>query len=201
LPEPRVLAAIKRAWHEDRKAGNILLVVDVSGSMNDEDKIGQARRGLQTFLRHLSPRDRVGLVTFSSETQELVPIREFRLNRDLLRTRVSELVADGDTALYDATERAWRTVDELDDDTRINAVVVLSDGEDTASSRGLDEVLAALSARAGGEGRQIRVFTIAYGKDATEDVLEQLATASGGNAYSGDPETIEAVYVQISSYF
>ena len=201
LPEPRVLAEIKEAWHEDRKAGNILLVVDVSGSMNDDDKIGQARSGLQTFLRQLSPRDRVGLMTFSAQAEEIVPIGEFRRNRELVRTRVAELIPDGVTSLYDATEAGWQAVDRLADDTRINAVVVLSDGEDTASSRDLDEVLASLEERAQGEGRQIRVFTIAYGKDASEDVLEKLATASGGKAYVGDPETIETVYVQISSYF
>jgi Ca-activated chloride channel family protein len=54
LPQPRVLATIKRAWHEDRKPANVLLLVDVSGSMNDGDKIGEARAGLTVFLRELS---------------------------------------------------------------------------------------------------------------------------------------------------
>ena len=38
----RVLARIKAAWREDRKPANVMLVVDVSGSMNDEDKIAHA---------------------------------------------------------------------------------------------------------------------------------------------------------------
>ena len=42
---------------------------------------------------------------------------------------------------------------------------------------------------------------IAYGKDATTDVLTRIATASGGKAFSGDPDDIGAVYLQISSYF
>jgi Ca-activated chloride channel family protein len=201
LPEPRVLARIKAAWREDRKAANVLLVVDVSGSMNDEDKIGQARKGLQTFLGQLSPRDRIGLVTFSSAAQMLVPVMPFAENRGFLRRYVSDLVADGDTALYDATLQGWESVDALADDERINAVVVLSDGEDTASAIELEPVLDTLRSRSSGEGRQIRIFTIAYGSDAKGDVLEQIAEASGGNAYTGDPETIEAVYLQISSYF
>jgi Ca-activated chloride channel family protein len=201
LPEPRVLATIKAAWHEDRKAANVLLVVDVSGSMSDEDKIGQARLGLQAFLRELSKRDRVGLMTFSTEPQTIVPLAPFAQNRGLLRMRVSELVASGDTALYNATLRGWETVDALRDDERINAVVVLSDGEDTAGSTKLDDVLARLRARSRGEGRQIRIFTIAYGSDANVVVLEDIAAASGGKAYTGDPKTIEAVYLQISSFF
>ena len=33
LPEPRVLALLKRTWREDRKPANVLLVLDTSGSM------------------------------------------------------------------------------------------------------------------------------------------------------------------------
>ena len=202
LPEPEVLARIKAAWHEDRKPANILLVVDVSGSMEDEDKLDQARRGLLTFLDQLSPKDRVGLTAFSGRTRELMPIAPFAGNGAALRSLVSELVADGDTALYDAALAGWETVDALADDTRINAVVLLSDGEDTASENTELSVLTSkLRSRTRGEGRQIRVFSIAYGKDASLDVLEDISQASGGEAYESDPENIGEVYVQISSYF
>jgi Ca-activated chloride channel homolog len=201
LPQPRVLARIKQAWREDRKPANVMLVVDVSGSMNDEDKIAHAREGLKTFLGQLSPRDRVGLMTFDSEIHVLVPIGPFAEIQGVLRRRASELIADGGTALYDATAAGWTSVDALEDDERINAVVVLSDGTDTESRRSKDDALAAIRARSEGEGRQIRIFTIAYGSDANSAVLEDIAAASGGRAYSGDPQTIEAVYLQISSYF
>jgi Ca-activated chloride channel family protein len=196
-----VLARIKQAWREDRKAANVLLVVDVSGSMTDEDKIGQARVGLDLFLGQLSPRDRVGLMAFAFNPIMLVAPAPFAANNMLLTRTVSELIADGDTALYDATLRGWQAVDALRDDSRINAVVVLSDGADTASGRRLEDVLVPLRARASGEGRQIRIFTIAYGSDANRKVLEQIAAASGGKAYTGDPRTIKDVYLQISSFF
>ena len=201
LPSPDVLARVKSAWREDRKAANILLLVDVSGSMNDSGKIDQARVGLRAFLRRLSPRDRVGLTQFSTEVQLLAPIAPVSSNGPLLRRRAGELVAGGSTALYDATAAAWQSVSDLHDDSRINAVVLLSDGADTASSRELQSLLAQLRASTGSEGESIRIFTIAYGKDASSDILEQIAEASGGEAYSGDPATIGKVYVQISSFF
>jgi Ca-activated chloride channel family protein len=201
LPDPTVLARIKAAWHEDRKPANVLLVVDVSGSMNDEDKIGHARQGLRRFLREFSPRDRVGLTSFDSTAHPLVPIARMSLNGPALRNSVDQLVALGSTALYDAAYAGWQAVDALRDDTRINAVVVLSDGADTASHRQLEDVLGPLRARGNGEGRQVRVFTIAYGSDANGDILDKIAAASGGQSYSGDPKTIEKVYLQISSFF
>ena len=202
LPDRTVLAAIKKAWHEDRKPANVLLVVDVSGSMNEEDKIGHARQGLQRFLREFSPRDRVGLTIFDSTTRAIIPIAAMSTNAPLLRSSIADLVASGSTALYDATAAAWNAVDALKDDTRINAVVVLSDGADTASTQNeLSDLLRQLRARGNGEGRQVRIFTIAYGSDANGDVLDKIAAASGGNSYSGDPKTIEKVYLQISSFF
>ena len=50
-PEPRVLAAIKNAWRRDRKPANILLVLDTSGSMNDEQRLERAKAGLDVFFK------------------------------------------------------------------------------------------------------------------------------------------------------
>jgi Ca-activated chloride channel family protein len=201
LPQPDVLARIKDAWRQDRKAANILLLVDASGSMNDSEKIDQARVGLAAFLHQLSPRDRVGLTVFATSTTPLVPLAPFAQDRALLRARVHELVASGSTSLYDATSSAWSSIDALRDESRINAVVLLSDGADTSSNGNLESLLRTLRARTGSEGRQVRIFTIAYGKDASSDVLDKIAAASGGKAYTGDPKTISSVYLQISSFF
>jgi Ca-activated chloride channel family protein len=200
-PTPRVLAQIKRAWHEDRKPANVQLVVDVSLSMQEDNKIDQAVKGLQAFLRELSPRDRVGLIYFNDRLVDGVKMAPFATNAPMLRSTVENLIADGSTALYDATHRGVQNVDALADDTRINAVVVLSDGQDTASKLTLKLLLERLNARVEGERRPIRIFTIAYGGDADQKVLEQIAAASGGKPYVGDPKQIEKVYVQISSFF
>src|SRR5215470_6420580 len=95
LPEPRVLAKIKQIWHADRKPANVVVVVDVSGSMQDEGKLEHAQEGLHIFLRQFSPRDRVGLVTFADSAHVIVPIVEMRTNRPLLEWSVANLVPGG----------------------------------------------------------------------------------------------------------
>jgi Ca-activated chloride channel family protein len=200
-PEPRVLARIKRAWHADRKAANVAIVVDVSGSMHDEDKLRQAQDGLRVFLRQFSPRDRVGLVTFADMSSVIVPIAEMRTNRVMLKSSVDQLVAGGGTAVYDATSQAIDLVASLDDSTRINAVVVLTDDEDNQSRIDDAQLVAELRRRGESDVGSIRVFTIAYGDGANKDVLASIAAASGAKDYSGDPAEIEAVYRQISSFF
>ena len=203
LPEPRVLALLKRTWREDRKPANVLLVLDTSGSMAEEQRLDNAKQGLDVFLSQVAPQDRVGLTTFSDQITPLVPVGPFKQNKAELLATVKRLIADGGTAFYDAAAQGYATVRDLADrDDRINAVVLLTDGEDTDSTRGVEDVVRELGGQ-GDSATQVRVFTIAYsaGAAGAKDALEKIAEASGGNSYPGDPENIEAVYRSISSFF
>jgi Ca-activated chloride channel family protein len=200
-PEPRVLARIKQVWRADRKPANVAIVVDVSGSMQDEAKLARAQQGLRVFLRQFSPRDRVGLVAFADRVNVIVPIARVATNRTVLERSVDDLVAGGDTAVYDATLRGVDLVASLRDATRINAVVVLTDGVDNRSVVGVPQLLGELRRRSESDVGTTRIFTIAYGHDADTHVLTQIASASGGEEYAGDPTEIGPVYRQISSFF
>jgi Ca-activated chloride channel homolog len=201
LPQPRVLAHVKRAWREDRKPANVLLVVDVSGSMGEENKLEQAKRGLRAFFGQLADQDRVGLVAFNDQVRPVLPVATFGKTRDALRNAVGDLFPDGETAFYDATSRGLQTVQALRDPTRINAVVMLTDGEDTSSSLRPPELLDELERQSRSEGLTVRVYTIAYGSQADKRGLQAIADASGGKAFEGDPRQIESVYLTISSFF
>jgi Ca-activated chloride channel family protein len=202
LPEPRVLSRVKAAWREDRKPANVLLVVDTSGSMVEENRLERAKEGLATFLREVSPNDRVGLMSFSDEIRPLVPIAPVRGNEPKLRSTIDSLIADGGTAFHDAAIRGLTEVQGMRDRERINAVVLLTDGEDTDSNASIDQAVQRMEAQGDSENR-VRVFTIAYsaGAQGAEEGLKRIAEASGGQPYSGDTEDIELVYRSISSFF
>jgi Ca-activated chloride channel family protein len=202
VPNPRVLSAVKKAWREDRKPANVLLVLDTSGSMNDAGRLASAKDGLQTFLKEVAPQDRVGLTIFNDRVTDVSPITPIRDVRGPLRDLVSRLIADGGTAIYDATAAGVATVKKLADTSRINAVVLLTDGEDTDSSKSPEALVRELDAQ-GDSTRRIRVFTIAYsaGAAGAAQKLAQIAGASGGKAYKGNTDDIESVYRSISSFF
>ncbi|HEY6550800.1 MAG TPA: VWA domain-containing protein [Solirubrobacterales bacterium] len=203
LPSPPVLAKIRDAWREDRKPANVMLVVDVSGSMGDEDRLARAKQGLGVFFDQIQPQDRVGLMVFDDQVDQLVPIGSFSKDERQLRSKVGGLFPDGGTAFRDATGQAFEKVEaRAGAEDRINAVVVLTDGDDTDSSRSLDSLVEELSSQ-GDSSRQVRVFTIAYSAnaDGAADALEEIANASGGQYYEGETENIELVYRSISSFF
>jgi Ca-activated chloride channel family protein len=203
LPSPPVLAKIRDAWREDRKPANVMLVVDVSGSMADEDRLARAKQGLDVFFDQIQPQDRVGLMAFDDHVDQLVPIQTFSQDEGRLRRTVRGLFPGGGTAFRDATGQGFEKVEALAGaDDRINAVVVLTDGDDTDSSRSLDSLIQELSSQ-GDSATQVRVFTIAYSAtaDGAADALQKIAEASGGQYYEGETENIELVYRSISSFF
>jgi Ca-activated chloride channel homolog len=203
LPEPRVLNRMRTAWREDRKPANVLLVVDVSGSMGEHGRLERAKEGMDVFFDEVSPHDRVGLTTFSDVIRPVVPVRApFRRTEKSLRQTVRNLTAEGGTSVYDATAEALDSVQALNDPTRINAVIVLTDGDDTDSNRDASQVVELVSNQ-DDSAPAVRIFTIAYSADAAgaEGWLEKIAAGSGGQPYNGSTKNIETVYRSISSFF
>jgi Ca-activated chloride channel family protein len=202
LPEPKVLAKIRSAWHADRKAANVMLVFDNSASMGDEDKLGQAKEGLKEFFRQVAPQDRVGLLKFSDRITQLVPIAPVRTNRAKLVAATQDIVPEDETRVRDATLVGVQKVEAKLDPHAINAVVVLTDGMDNKSTHSGYDVIQQLEEQGRKEsGGQVRVFTIAYGRDANAEELAKYSEASGGRTYKGGTGQIADVYRQISSFF
>jgi Ca-activated chloride channel homolog len=176
------------------------LLIDTSGSMQDEDKIGQARAAALKFLDEMDPGNRVGLVTFSDSIIPRVGLSSFETVRDDLDANINGLRADGGTALFDALASVISDLNQETASERIRAVVVLSDGEDTASSGVLNDVLRTIEASRT-DLNPVIVIPVAYGSNADIDALSSIARASATTVQSGDPNNITRVLEVISSYF
>jgi Ca-activated chloride channel homolog len=178
-----------------------MLVLDNSGSMQDEDKLVHAKQGLLAFFRQVAPQDEIGLTKFSAKVTQLVAPAPFAGNREALTRAVKGIIPEDDTAVYDATVDAVDAIKAKADAEHINAVVVLTDGADTTSSVSSQQVLDRLTQEGRAESNAVRVFTIAYGSDAKASELQRFAEASGGKAFTASTADIEQVYRSISSFF
>ena len=201
VPEPKVLNRVLTTWRRDRKPANVLLVLDNSGSMGDENKLEMAKSGLRGFFANAAPQDRIGLMVFSTRPHVLVPLARFGSNRRRLRAAVDQITPDADTALFQATAAGLDLVKRRADTSRINAVVLLTDGQDTAGGISSGQVLNRLQQEGRAETGAVRLYTIAYGADADKSLLEQFASATGGKPFVGDTSNIDSVYLSISSFF
>jgi Ca-activated chloride channel homolog len=216
-PEPAVLAAVLDQWDTHRKAARVLLLVDVSGSMGDAvaadgerlTKLDLAKTASINALGQFRDDDEVGLRIFSSDMGEdgyvdVIDIGPMAEVRARLRSALEQLMPMAGTPLYRATADSYLDLLDGYDDAKINAVVVLSDGQDDGlSSYPLEELLRVLeSGREGATVPEVRVFPIGYGDDADMSVLQRMAEATDAAAYDAtDARSIDKVFTAVVSNF
>jgi VWFA-related protein len=131
----------------ERRPLRIALALDVSGSM--DNKVRQVELALKHFIDLLEPRDEILVITFNSEVRV---VQDFTSDREQLGSVLNELQPAGSTALFDAAYEAIRRVAEGPAESK--AVVLVSDGVDTASSTSF-EALRELARRS-----EVPVFSI-----------------------------------------
>lgn len=220
VPAPAVMVDLLERWDAQRKAARVLMVLDVSGSMGDAagdgslTKLELAVDAAASSLEQFEDRDEVGLRIFSTELEgpgsetdfmDLIPVGPIGGQREELRTRLEGLTPMLGTPLYDVTADAYERMAQEYDEDKINAVVLLTDGRNEDPDGELD--LAGLLDRlaVGSEGRQsqpVRVFPIAYGRDADLATLQRIADATDAAVYdASDPTSIRRVFDAVISNF
>jgi len=200
VPSAAVLDVVRESWLANKRRTNVELVVDTSGSM-EGDKLNSVIEALNTFLDQVkSDEERVGLIEFYSQVTDRVPINLLKNNRSTLVRAVETLDAGGNTALLDGVAAAYDRLQELDDPSRINAIVVMTDGKENASSIKLGQLVTKLQ-QGNQHGVPVVVFGIAYGNDAEMGPLQAMADATGGQTYVGTIDTIRKLYKILSTYF
>jgi Ca-activated chloride channel homolog len=214
MPSPDVLDAIQRSWDDVRKRARVLLVIDVSGSMDGHvgsegaTKLELAKQAALDALSQFAPDDEVGLWIFSSDLppdgspwHELSPVSKLGPKVDALKEAIGGLAPQSGTALYRTVDDAVAHLGGSFDPKEINGVVVLTDGQnDYQEYSSIDPLIEHLAHQP--EGRTVRVFCIAYGEDADVDALRQISDASFGVTYdASDPATIEKVFAAVLSNF
>ncbi|NJN15891.1 MAG: VWA domain-containing protein [Oscillochloris sp.] len=176
------------------------LVLDRSGSMEDVGKIDGAQAAALAFIEQLRPADQAAIVTFSDTVHAS---RGFTTDQARLVQDVEQLIAGGDTALYDAVIAG---VDMLAEQPGRRVLLILTDGEDTNSDADLDEALEYAKAvgqpvyMVGLGGRGIELpFGLTLFSQIDEDVLREIAAESGGRYfYAPDAADLAALYAAVA---
>ena len=175
------------------------LLIDTSASM--DKRMRTAQEAAIGFSRSLGPDDLAEIIDFDGR----VEIRQdFTNDLEQLGDAIRQTSAGGSTSLYNALYVALKGLSKAPlraSEVRRQAIVVLSDGEDTSSLITFDEVLE-LAKRS-----ETGIYTIGLQEDDDERsgfreadfVLRQLARETGGRAFfPEDVNDLPAIYRQIS---
>jgi hypothetical protein len=112
-----------------RPALNVALCIDTSGSMEGK-AIEDAKKAALSFLSGIKPGDGFSLVTFDTTAHVVVPATHMTDSTDLasIRAAIGGIRAQGTTAMMEGLSSAIQQVRALYDATRVNRVVLVSDG-------------------------------------------------------------------------
>jgi Ca-activated chloride channel family protein len=215
------LARPERTVAAPQRAATVMMVTDVSGSMNatdvDPDRLSAAQKAARKLADELPQPLRLGLVSFSDAPAVLVPPTT---DRDAVKAGLDQLRAEGGTAMGLGLRRGLeiaRTPVANASGTgtqRLPAVLVLlSDGKDTVG--GISPLEVAQQAKQVG----VKVYTIALGTPTGEvevrdpfgftqrirvppdtETLKDIARISGGRFFTAEgSDKLESIYANLGT--
>jgi Ca-activated chloride channel family protein len=167
-----------------RKPANLVFLVDVSGSMDQRDKLPLARRALRMMVDRLDARDTVALVTYAGDTR-IVLSPTSATNRGAIVSAIAELSPGGSTAMGAGLELAYRVAGETLSADSISRVIVLSDGDANVGDTSHGAMLETIARQV---ERGVTLTTLGFGVGNYQDHrMEQLADrGNGSNHYIDD---------------
>ncbi|BDA75418.1 hypothetical protein CAL7716_095840 [Calothrix sp. PCC 7716] len=202
-PKPEVVEAMLKSWQENaKKASQVVVVVDTSGSMAGS-KLAAVQATLQNYINNLGPKEQIALIDFNSVIKPPVIVDGTPKGKETGLQFISGLTANGGTSLYDATLYARDWLQKNYRQNAINAVLVLTDGEDSGSKINLDQLAQELKKSDFNTDQRISFFTVGYGSEGefNAEALKKIAELNSGYYSQGDPEKISRLMADLQVEF
>jgi Ca-activated chloride channel family protein len=180
---------------------SLVLLIDTSASM--DQKLSVAQAAAIRFIATLRPQDSAEVVQFNDRIKTL---QDFTADHELLEAAVNNLHASGPTALHNALYISLKELSKQKraGELRRRAIILLSDGEDTASLV-TDEQVVELARQS-----EINVYSISLRPDRVRDndrlafsqaahLLTTLSRESGGQVFfPASLSELDSVYDRIA---
>jgi Ca-activated chloride channel family protein len=182
---------------------SLSLLVDTSTSMDQDNKLGLAQLAASGFIARLGPDDVAQVLDFDSQTKILAP---FTGDKAVLDLALKQMRAGGSTSLYNAIYTALSELrlarGQFGPAPRRQAIILLTDGEDTSSIVPSDDVID-LARRS-----EVIIYAIAIAAKSgaptrawneAETVLRSLTRDTGGRVFMApEPQQLAAIYGQVA---
>ena len=178
----------------ERKPANLTFVIDVSGSMAMENRLGLVKRSLRLLVSRLDERDRIGIVVYGTRGRVVLDPTPASDRTTLLRA-IDLLRPEGSTNLEEGLDLGYRMALESLDSAATNRVVLCTDGVANNGVTDAQTLLKRIHARA-----EKRIFLTALGfgmGNYNDALLQKLADEGDGQyAYIDDDREAERFFLR-----
>jgi Ca-activated chloride channel family protein len=181
----RVGVSTQPVTAQQRRPAHLVFLVDVSGSMDQPDKLPLVQRSLHVLVDHLGANDTVALVTYAGETSLRLPATSAEHKQEIFDA-IDALHAGGSTGMASGIDLAYEQAMAGLSPDAIARVIVCTDGDANVGAHTHDEILKIIEGRA---KQGVTLSTIGFGMGNYKDeLMEQLADRGNGNNYYIDSE-------------
>ena len=181
--EANALKYLEIIWSDCQKR-MFGICLDISGSMSEE-QVENAKANAQNQIDRAPEGTLIGVWTFNDAVTTLIPLQEVtEANRITLKSLIDNIGKPGGlTRLWDAASFALSSMKAKDSDgTRIGSILLMTDGDDTASTASFSSVVKTC------QDMKIAFNSVAFGADAdkTGKLGEASAQTGGKNVSASD---------------
>jgi Ca-activated chloride channel family protein len=162
---------------EDRAPTSLTFVIDVSGSMAREDRLGTVKQALSLLVEQMRDDDTIGIVVYGDYAESVLPPTSGASKRRILNA-INQLEPSGSTNVEAGLDIGFAQADEAFLRSGSNMILLCSDG---VANNGVTDPQALLAKYERYTGKGIKLATFGFGMGNYNDVLmEQLADAGNG---------------------
>lgn len=176
----RVALRAKDVDPRERKAAHLTFVIDVSGSMAREERLGLVKKSLALLVDKLDERDTIGVVVYGTTGRRLLAPTS-AANRDRILNVINALRPEGSTNLEDGLTLGYEMAMESFTRGASNRVVLCTDG---VANTGQTEADALLSRIRNEAKRGIDMMALGFGMGNYNDALLQRLADEGNGQYA-----------------
>jgi Ca-activated chloride channel family protein len=179
---------------EDRKDANLVFVIDISGSMGREDRLGLVKKSLLLLVNQLNRKDKIGIVVYGSNGYVLLKPTSIKKKKKIIDAIIS-LSPGGSTNAEEGIHLGYKMAEKMFDPKKINRIILCSDGVANVGTTGPDEILKQIKKYA---DRGITLSTVGFGMGNYNDILmEKLGNKGNGSyAYVDDLNEAHRIFVE-----
>jgi Ca-activated chloride channel homolog len=182
-PERQLLRIALQAANDvggERPPANLVLLIDVSGSMDEPDKLPLLKSTLKLMVQQLRPIDRIGIVTYAGYAGVLLPSTSAE-NKDAILAAIDLLQPGGGTNGSGGIDLAYQLAQQGFQPNGINRVLLATDGDFNIGTSNTEELKQIVSSR---RATGIGLSTLGFGTGNLNDHLMEVLADNGNGSYS-----------------
>ncbi len=183
----------KQVTRAQRQPVNVTFLVDVSGSMQAEDKLPMAKKSMRLLVDQLDERDNVSIATYAGSNALVLPATN-ATNKARIHDAIERLSSGGGTNMGSGMELAYREAGKHVGAGVVSRVIVLSDGDANIGRTSYEGILQSVR---GYVSEGVTLSTVGFGTgNYNDNLMEQLADAGNGNyAYIDSMKAAKKTFV------